>query len=105
MPSLLKLLPSVRVPKVVVIAAAAHNARLSLGIPGNTMITSGNDAQHMAGSLHYQDRALDFRTRDLSPVDVQRWAAAIRSRLGPDYDVVIESDHIHIEHDPKGTPQ
>jgi hypothetical protein len=26
----------------------------------------------------------------------------IKELLGPDYDVVIENDHIHIEYDPKG---
>jgi hypothetical protein len=91
---------TVRCPKVCIIIAAAHNARMALGIPGDTYVTSVNDSKHMAGSKHYSDEAADLRTRDLSTVDVQRWAAAIRKRLGPDYDVVIESDHLHVEHYP-----
>jgi hypothetical protein len=91
---------SVRCPKSVFIVAAANNARQALGIAGDTYVTSLNDSHHMAGSKHYSDEAADLRTRDLSPIDIQRWASAIRSRLGSAYQVVIENDHVHVEHDP-----
>ena len=95
--SLLKFLPSVVINKQTVIAAAAVNAKTVLGLPSNTLVTSGNYSQHMEGSLHYQDKALDFRTRDLTKDQVVQWAGEIQRRLGPDYDVVIESDHLHVE--------
>jgi hypothetical protein len=101
MPSFLKLLSSVTTPPVVLIAAAAVNARNALDLPGDTIITSGNDKTHKRGSLHYRDRALDFRTRDLSAADAQRWAKEVKRRLGRNFDVVVEGDHLHIEHDPK----
>lgn len=97
MPSLLRLTPSVVTPPVVLIAAAAVNAKNVLGIPHDTLITSGNDSAHMKGSRHYVDQALDFRTRDLTPEQIQVWAGEIRRRLGSRFDVVVETDHIHVE--------
>ena len=55
----------------------------------------------MAGSLHYSGAAIDVRTRDLQPADVQKIIARIKSCLGDDFDVLLEVDHIHIEFQPK----
>lgn len=68
----------------------------------DTVITAGTDGKHMVGSLHYRGLALDVRTRDLKDEDKQPAATAIRQVLGADFDVVLEGDHFHIEHDPKG---
>lgn len=92
---------SVQCPKSVIIVAAAHNARTALGFPGDTYVTSMNDSIHMPESKHYTDEAADFRTKDLTDVQVKQWAAAVRARLGHHFDVVIETDHLHIEHDQK----
>lgn len=64
-------------------------------------ITSGSDGTHSANSLHYSGNALDFRTRDVIHSDRAILAAEIKARLGENYDVVLESDHLHVEHDPK----
>lgn len=101
MASLLKFKKSVICPKSVIIVAAAHNARVSLGLPGDTYVTSMNDSTHMAGSKHYTDEAADLRIQGLDAATVKRWASAIRARLGSDYQVIIEKDHIHVEFDPK----
>ena len=84
-------------------------ARAAYGRYGKVAyITSANDGKHMAGSLHYKDLALDFRTGHhwatpwLTLAQVQQIAALIRGSLVPDYDVVVEKDHLHIEYDPKG---
>lgn len=75
----------------------------------DSVITSGNDSSHSKNSLHYQGRALDFRTRHI--VDAKNnpdlakcnlLAREIRDSLGPDFDVLFENDHIHVEFDPKG---
>lgn len=67
------------------------------------VITSLNDSQHMAGSLHYLGQAVDFRTRTLTLNQLNQIVAELKNRLYPlGYDVVLESDHIHIEYDPKG---
>ena len=94
---LIKFLPSVIVPKTTIIVSAAVNAKTVLGFLTNTLVTSGNDSTHMEGSLHYQDRALDFRTWDLTKDQVIQWAGEIERRLGPDYDVIIEHNHLHVE--------
>lgn len=64
------------------------------------VVTSATDGKHSAGSLHYAGEAVDIRTRDV-PED-QRGAIRdeIAARLGANYDVLLEADHIHIEHDP-----
>jgi conjugal transfer mating pair stabilization protein TraG len=68
---------------------SAEEAR-SLGLP-TPVVTSGNDStQHMAGSAHYADRALDFRGNNISDEQGERWAAQVRSRLGDGYAVKFE---------------
>lgn len=65
----------------------------------NPTITSGVDGNHKIGSKHYSGDALDWRTFDY-PGSVPVWVKRIQQKLGGDFDVVIESDHIHIEYDP-----
>lgn len=64
-------------------------------------VTSLNDGQHMKNSLHYEGKGCDIRTRSLDRVTADEIAVQIRGRLGKDYDVVVEKDHIHLEYDPK----
>lgn len=68
------------------------------------VVTSMNDGQHRAGSLHYAGRAVDIRTHDLALPDAQSFARAVElmvSHLG--FDVVLEDapPHLHVEYDPK----
>jgi hypothetical protein len=99
--SYLKFKAGVIIPKSAILAAAAHNARLQLGLKGDTFVTSANDSIHMRGSKHYTDEAVDLRIHGLDADEIKAWAAAIKKRLGRDYDIVIEKDHIHAEFDPK----
>jgi hypothetical protein len=72
-------------------------------------ITSINDGTHMDQSKHYLDDAFDTRIRinndiALPPYDrdiLNDLRATIAEQLGRAYDVVLESDHIHVEFDPK----
>jgi len=61
------------------------------------VITSTYEGTHSPRSLHYADLAIDIR----KPGTVNELVATLKSRLGSDYDVVDEHDHIHIEYDPK----
>lgn len=63
------------------------------------VITSTYDGNHMASSLHYHNDAIDLRL----PTMATRITITerIKEKLGHDYDVVLESDHIHVEYDPK----
>lgn len=98
---MLKFKASVRCPRSVIICAATFNAWLECGFAGECWVTSLNDSGHMQGSKHYTDEAADFRTRGLKTSDIERWAKVCKRRLGRSYDVVVESDHLHIEYDPK----
>lgn len=65
------------------------------------MITSGRDGKHSPTSLHYSGRALDFRTHNVSTQQQKlKLAAEIADDLGDAFDVVLESDHLHVEFDP-----
>jgi len=61
------------------------------------IITSTYEGSHSEGSLHYADLAVDIRRHKNGHVLRQE----LRDKLGMDYDVVLEADHIHIEYDPK----
>ncbi len=67
------------------------------------VVTSVCDGKHGEGSLHYSGSAFDLRTTAAGiPAEaVQRIAAKLRAALGAQFDVVVESDHIHVEFDPK----
>ena len=61
------------------------------------VITSGRDGKHKDGSFHYKGQAFDLRTWHL----IEQVAFRLRQYLGHDFDVIVESDHIHVEYDPK----
>ena len=54
-------------------------------------------------SLHYEGLAVDLRTKHLTKPDRALAANRLRLALGPEYDVVLETDppHLHVEFDPK----
>ena len=93
-----------------VLDAAAKAAAL-FGKPA--VVTSGTDHHHKRkqNSKHAHGHALDFRRIDRTvstdgSVSFPDQAAAryqarvIADELGPQYDVVLEGDHIHVEYDP-----
>ena len=63
------------------------------------IITSVEDGLHSKNSLHYEGRAIDLRTRDLSAEQIAAYAAELREALGMGWDVIVEKTHIHIEWD------
>ena len=66
-------------------------------------ITSANDGKHMAGSLHYKNRAFDVRIWNILDDTAEAWVGRLKAMLGKDYDIVLEKDHIHLEYQPKET--
>lgn len=85
-------------PKNLIIAAAIANVAESLDL--DLVITSGTDGKHMVGSKHYTSEALDLRTSNIKN-ELQEVMNVLSARLGPDYQVIKESDHVHIEYDPR----
>jgi hypothetical protein len=70
------------------------------------IVTSANDSKHGPNSLHYKGKALDLRTKHLQVMDKGKLMQAIKSALGPQFDVVFEAEgtaneHCHLEFDPK----
>ena len=65
------------------------------------VITSSTDSEHDPRSLHYVGKAVDLRTRHLSESQIVFVVEKVNELLNADFDVVRESDHIHIEYDPK----
>jgi len=65
------------------------------------VITSACDSKHGVGSRHYIGLGIDVRTRNMTEPQQQYCATDLNDRLGEDFDVVLEKDHIHIEFDPK----
>lgn len=67
-------------------------------------LTAIRDGKHMDGSLHYQGAAADIRlasryTRTESTD--RKLLDALRPRLGKQFDFLLETDHFHLEFDPK----
>lgn len=78
--------------------AAAANAGVVLGV--DIVVTSGTDGKHMQRSKHYSGEALDLRTSNLTKEQIQGLMQELKKRLGTNYDIVLESSHLHVEFDP-----
>ena len=86
-------------PEVNHILQTAEYAFHTHGYP--CVCTSGTDGKHMAGSKHYEAKAVDLRIHHIAVELVSQIIASLREQLGKDYDVVLEGDHVHVEYDPK----
>lgn len=100
---MLTIKPGVRLhgirPEMVIAAMVAEGI---FGLKNRTCtITGCIDGRHSRGSLHYLGLAIDLRTRDLPSGEPYEIVNLLKSALGEDFDVVMESDHIHIEFQPK----
>lgn len=67
----------------------------------NCVITSVSDGKHSRASKHYSGNAVDWRTNFLETSEKDKIAIDCKVSLGDDFDVVLESDHLHVEYDPK----
>jgi len=77
---------------------AFYNANLPVPVvTGGSEVVPGRSSK----SKHYRDQALDFRISTIPNTEIlNKIVSMVKSTLGPNYDVVLESDHIHIEYDP-----
>lgn len=64
------------------------------------VVTSVTDGKHMSRSKHYLGFAADLRIWGIED-KVTSVVPALSHALGENFDVVHESDHIHVEFDPK----
>ena len=65
------------------------------------VITSLVDGRHSPTSLHYAGCAADLRTNFFTRHGAEIIRDEIRDKLGTDFDVILESNHIHLEFQPK----
>ena len=104
---MLQLKPGVRLagisPEIAVAINIAHSVWMEELKSVPMVLTSITDGRHSVGSLHYTGQAFDVRIRNIPRGN--EWMDVLTKRLkgalGDDFDVVLESDHYHIEHDPK----
>lgn len=101
-PNKTKLKHGVRLPPSIAIPIA-HTiiAEVFKELGSDCVITSGREGVHKRSSEHYNDRALDYRIWGVRPGLWTTLAKKISHRLGNDFDVVLEADHLHTEYDPK----
>lgn len=85
------------------LVAGLHRAKWAVTAAGlgPFVVTSLYDGTHLPNSFHYKGRAADLRTRHLDAASVDRMWKLLAQTLGPGWDVILESDHIHIEFDPR----
>jgi hypothetical protein len=96
-------------PELTRVLPAIEKAHIDAKVGRGAVITSANDGEHKAGSLHYAGKALDLRTKDFTSAQVNALRDALRKRLNGDaakdrpYQVIIETApaHIHLEYDPR----
>lgn len=83
-----------------------HKARQALWLLEHLYATQGenfiifhtNDGIHKEGSLHFKNRAFDCAP----PVNHrEQLLKSAREMMGPDYDLLDEVNHWHLEYDPK----
>ena len=72
------------------------------------VLTSTYEGDHMAGSLHYANLAVDFRLRDLDAAVKDDIRLAVKDKLSQrygllKYDVLFSAQDtaLHVEYDPK----
>ena len=65
------------------------------------VVTSVCDGEHNTNSLHYVGYACDLRTNSLSESQLKRAVDMLRNCLGKQYDIVLDSDHCHLEFQPE----
>lgn len=83
-----------------VLAAGIVDGVFMLYAQQDACITSVTDGVHQRKSLHAKGYAMDFRTRGLSETQKPLIANECSNYLGPEFDVVLETDHLHVEWDP-----
>ena len=64
-------------------------------------VTSVTDGTHSRASLHYVGFAFDLRTRHIPLDELPLIQKDLQEALTDEFDVVLESNHFHIEFQPK----
>ncbi len=90
---------SVLSPQILLAIAEAREVYRKYGV--DLTLTSGRDGVHGVHTLHKHGHAVDLRIWNLPEGSPPRATEQIAKALGEQFDVVLESDHIHMEYDPR----
>jgi hypothetical protein len=86
-------------PEILYAMLVTETVYLSMGYDFTiTALTEGKEWRSPR-SLHPPGLAFDCRTRHIPDRMLDELVARVKGALGPEYDVVLESDHLHIEFD------
>jgi len=100
---MLFLKPGVRItgmrPEILFATVVAERVFAQAGF--DFTITACVDGKHSVGSLHYVGAAIDVRTRHVPSDQLPKLVTQIKTCLGEDFDVIQETTHLHLEHQPK----
>lgn len=84
-----------------VMNAMAIADALSLKISGKEIVvTSLLDGVHSKNSLHYKGEAFDIRVWIYTEKQKKALFYQLKKKLGINWDIIDEQDHIHLENDP-----
>ena len=83
-------------------AATVWSSRRRVDVDVNSINDPAPD--RVATSLHNFDLAVDFDTDGDRAPDLESLEEYLRATLPPQYDVVFEGDHIHVEWDARRGP-
>lgn len=86
-------------PEMVTALIVADNVWQDFG--EELVVTSCTDSIHSLASLHYVGYAVDLRIKYFDKDEKIEIAQALRDALTDEFDVVLESTHIHLEFQPK----
>lgn len=89
-------------PEMALAYAIAQAVYIHEGLSHRCVITGALEGRHRVGSLHYVGLALDLRLPDQTNSALNgKIAATLAENLGEDFDVILESDHLHLEFQPE----
>lgn len=88
---------------MIIAMVVINDAVKEMGKPEGATFTSGpeRESKHSFSSLHYNGCAVDVRTRYFTDDEKYALGDMLRQRLTDEFDVVVESTHIHVEYQPK----
>lgn len=86
-------------PETVLALIVCDGVYRSLGY--EMVVTSVCEGKHSRGSIHFVGMAFDLRISNLRQESVPMIVSRMKDQLGQDFDVVLESDHVHVEFEPK----
>lgn len=81
----------------VVLALQVADTILALS-GADLVVTSAIDGTHTRASLHYTGCAVDLRRPAIRAAEIVQ---ELKEALGADFDVILETDHVHCEFQPK----